>query len=142
MRPHLYKGGSALHIYLSAVPQEAQAASGHCPSLAHVAYRIGTGSALLRQNLPLRTRGGLLSVSDQNAAVVENPESLCAAVMRECNRWGYTGTLLDFEEAVRPDLLEFARLLAQKLRSARRTLYLPERYAPVQYAVPLICTAL
>ena len=48
-----------MQIYLAVTPEETQEARGYCRNLAHVAYRIGPGSALLRQSLLLQTKGGL-----------------------------------------------------------------------------------
>ena len=132
-----------MQTYLAVTPDALQEASRFCRSMAHVAYRIGPGSVLLRQNLLLKTRGGLLSVSDLEAPDIGQPEALCAAVLRECGRRSYAGVLLDFEQPPRRDRVLFAKALAEQLRAGRRTLYLPERYADeVPGGVPLICTAL
>lgn len=132
-----------LQVYLAVTPGQAQEASKYSRPLAHVAYRIGPGSTLLRQNLLLQTRGGLLSISDREAPVIEDPEALCAAVLRECGRRSYSGAVLDFEEPPRRDRLAFAERLGQLLSAGRRTLYLPESYgAAAKDAVVLICTAI
>jgi hypothetical protein len=132
-----------LQIYLSAAPQDAQQAAAYGRPLAHMAYRIGPGSTLLRQNLLLQSRGGLLSVSDREAPPIPSPEELCAAVLRECGRRGYSGVVLDFEEPPRQDRQAFAQLLSRQLRAGRRTLYVSEAYASaVPDAVALLCTAM
>ena len=132
-----------MQTYLAVTPDALQEASRFCRSIAHVAYRIGPGSVLLRQNLLLNTRGGLMSVSDREAPDIGQPQALCAAVLRECGRRGYTGVLLDFEQPPRRDRIQFAQALSQQLRAGQRRLYLPERYADnVPGAIPLICTAL
>ena len=132
-----------MQIYLAAAPDAAQEASRHRRPLAHVAYRIGPDSTLLRQSLLLQTKGGLLSVSDRDAPPIEDPDALCAAVLRECGRRGYQGAVLDFEDAPRQDRLSFAERLGEALSNSRRTLYLPERFhAAAQNAVLLICTAI
>lgn len=132
-----------MQIYLAVTPGEYQTAAPYCRAFAHVAYRIGSDSTLLRQNLLLQTKGGLLCVTDRDAPNIPDPEKLCAAVQRECSRRGYVGVLLDFELPPAPDRQAFAQLLAQQLAAARRTLYVPERYAhTVPMAVPLVCTAL
>ena len=133
-----------MQLYLAVTPGEAREAAQYGRTLAHVAYRIGPGSTLLRQNLNLQTQGGLLSVSDREASPIGDPDALCAAVLRECGRRSYTGALLDFEEPPRQDRLEFARRLGQALAAGRRTLYLPERYAQAagNSAVVLVCTAI
>ena len=103
-----------MQIYLAVTPAEAQEASRFRCSLAHVAYCIGPDSTLLRQNLLLQTRGGLLSVTDRGAPFIASPERLSAAALRECGRRSYGGVLLDFEQPPAPDRL----------------------------AIPLICTAI
>jgi len=118
-----------LQIYLAVTPDvEQQAASCGC-ALSHVAYRIGPDSTLLRQNLLLQTKGGLLSVSDRNTPPIPDVNTLCAAVLRECARRSYEGVVLDFEEPPRQDRLKFAELLGQLLPKRQRTLYVPESYA-------------
>lgn len=118
-----------MQVYLAVTPKELQAAGRFTRSFAHVAYRIGTDSTLLRQDLLLQTRGGLLSVSDRDAPRIEAPESLCAAVLRECGRRSYTGVVLDFEEPSTEDRLAFVEQLERTLNRNRKGLYLPERYA-------------
>ena len=132
-----------MRLFLAVTPDEAQTASKYKRTLAHVAYRIGPGSTLLRQNLLLQTRGGLLSISDREASPIGDPDALCGAVLRECGRRGYSGVVLDFEERPKPDRLAFARRLGRVLSDNRRTLYLPESCgAAAQNAVVLICTAM
>lgn len=118
-----------MQVYLSVTPGEAQSAMKYRRPLAHVAYRIGAESSLLRQNLLLQTRGGLLSVSDREAPEIGDPEALCAAVLRECGRRNFQGVLLDFEERPRPDRLAFVSRLGERLSASRRSLYLPESCA-------------
>ena len=43
-----------LQTYLVVAPEEYQAAAPFCRGFAHAAYRIGSDSTLLRQNLLLR----------------------------------------------------------------------------------------
>lgn len=131
-----------MQIYLAVTPEASQEAMGHCRNLAHVAYRVGPESVLLRRGLLLQTKGGLLSVSDHEAPFIDNPESLRDAVLRECGRRNYAGVLLDFEEAPRRDRRAFIAALAPALSASRRTLYLPEGYAKdIPGAVALLCTA-
>ena len=131
-----------MQIYLAVTPEASQEAQAHCRNLAHVAYRIGPGSALLRQSLLLQTKGGLLSVSDRDAAFIDSPEELRDAVLRECGRRGYPGVLLDFEEPPRRDRTAFVSVLAPALSASRRALYLPERYAgAAPGGIVLLCTA-
>ena len=131
-----------MQIYLAVTPEASQEAQNYCRNLAHVAYRIGPGSALLRQSLLLQTKGGLLSVSDHGAPFIDSPETLRDAVLRECGRRNYGGVLLDFEEASRRDRTAFVAALAPALSASRRSLYLPRTYAAsAPSAVELLCTA-
>ena len=129
-----------MQIYLAVTPAEAQEASRFRCSLAHVAYCIGPDSTLLRQNLLLQTRGGLLSVTDRGAPFIASPERLSAAALRECGRRSYGGVLLDFEQPPAPDRVAFAETLARRL--SPRPVYVPESYAAASGAIPLICTAI
>ena len=126
-----------MQVFLAVTPGELAEAMPFSRSFAHVAYRIGEESALLRQSLLLQTRGGLLAVSDRGAPPIGDPEKLCAAVLRECGRRSYGGVLLDFEEPPRPDRLAFVRRLGQILSASRRALYLPEAWAEAVCAAPL-----
>lgn len=124
-----HKGEFPLQLFITAAPNEMQQAGAYGRPLAHMAYRIGEDSSLLRQNLLLQTRGGLLGISDQKAPVVKDPVALSQAVLRECGRRSYTGVLLDFESVDRPDLSAFVSHLSQALLSGRRALFVPEAYA-------------
>ena len=70
-----------MQLYLAVTPGDARKAAQFGKALAHVAYRIGPGSTLLRQDLPLQSRGGIPSVSDREAPKIGDPEALCAAVL-------------------------------------------------------------
>ena len=128
-----------MQIYLAAGPSDAQEAARYRRPLAHVAYRIGPGSTLLRQNLLLETRGGLLSVTDRDAPPVDRPDVLAAAAVRECGRRGYAGAVLDFEGPSAPDRLAFAAELVKRL--APRPLYVPESFREAEGTVVLVNTA-
>ena len=117
-----------MQTVLIAAPAEFREASRFGLPLAHAAYRIAEGSALLRQNLPLQARGGLLLVGDREAPAVTEPEAVCAAAIRECSRRDYGGVVLDFEGPPRPDLLALARCLGPRLAARELGLYLPEPY--------------
>ena len=131
-----------LQIYLAVTPQDCLKASVCGQSLAHVAYRIGRGSSLLRSGEGRRR--GLLSLSDRNAPPVQRPEALTAALLREIRRRSSPGILLDFEgEAVRDDLAKLAACLVRALPTNRQPVYVPEPYAAaVPGTVPLLCTAI
>lgn len=131
-----------MQIYYAVTAPDFREAVGRGRKFAHVAYRIGAESELLRRSPPLQTHGDMMSVSDRDAGTVTSPETLCGAVVRECLRRGYRGAVLDFEEPPREDLRGFAALLEKRLRDNRRTLYVPAPYADAAPdAIALVCTA-
>ena len=131
-----------MQVFLSVAPRDARAALQFHNRLAHVAYRIGEQSRLLRQNL-LQSRGGILSLSDYRCPPIEKPEALCREILQECNLRSYGGVLADFEGEARQDRLAFLEKLCAALRRSSRRLFLPERYAlQVPGATAVICTAL
>lgn len=135
------RGERVLQVYLGITPREYRSASRFSRNFAHVAYRIGEGSSLLRQELLMNVRGGLLTIGDRAAPPVNDPKALTAAVLRECSRHSYNGVLLDFEATPRQDLGRFACQLTRELRSIG-PLYVPESYSTaVPDAIPLVCTA-
>ena len=132
-----------MQIFLAVSPAEVQSAAGYHRPLAHAAYRIGEDSSLLRQNLLLQARGGLLCISDRNAPFIGNPTALCQGILRECSRRSYQGVLLDFEDVPTPDRFVFIRQLEQTLLAQKKPLYLPEHCMDAApKSIGLICTAL
>lgn len=133
-----------MQVYLSVTPSQLREASRFTHSFVHMAYRIGPESTLLRQNLLIQTRGGLLGMSDHDAPTVEEPEKIAAAAARECSRRSYGGAVLDFETPhPRGDLLLLAGAMGTLFQKNRLALYVPEAYAaaaPMAYV--LVCTAL
>ena len=129
-----------MRLFLAVTPAEVREASRFTSSLAHVAYCLGPESTLLRQNLLLETKGGLMSISDRGAPQIKEPEKLSAAVIRECSRRNYAGAVLDFESTVTPDRQAFVNFVVKQLTAVRRSLFVPETYA-VSGASILINTA-
>lgn len=130
-----------MQVYLCVTPRDARAAMKYHNRLAHVAYRIGEGSQLLRQNL-LQLRGGILSLSDLNCPAITKPDALCREIRQECGLRGYVGVLADFEEGITPDRIAFLEKLSAILRQCKRRLFIPEAYATqVSGATAVICTA-
>ena len=131
-----------MRIYHAVTARDHVRAAAPGRRFAHVAYRIGPGDELLRQDLPLQTRGDLMSLSDRDAPAVGDPQGLCAAVSRECSRRGYAGVVADFEDAPREDLRAFLSCLDDRMARTDRILYVPASYiAAAPGAVMLLCTA-
>ena len=143
MCPRAQEEARNLQVFLAVAPREVRAALQFHNRLAHVAYRIGSGSVLLRQNLLLRTQGGLLSLSDAEAPAVGRPEQLARQIWQECGLRGYGGVLADFEEPPTDDRAALLIRLRAILQANRRRLYVPEAYGPrVPGATVVVCTAL
>ena len=141
MCPAAQEEARSLQVFLSAAPREVRAALQYHNRLAHVAYRIGEDSRLLRQNL-LQIRGGLLSLSDYGCPPIQRPDSLCRELLRECALRCYSGVLADFEGPSAQDRLLFLEKLCAAMSRSGRRLFLPERYAlQVPGSTAVICTA-
>ncbi len=132
-----------MQLYLSVTADRCRQAMAHHKSIAHVAYRIGTNSRLLRQPLLMDTKGGILSLSDHDAPPIDAPQQLCSAIFRECCQRNFHAVLADFEEPLTRDRLLFLQYLQNVLERNRRRLYLPEKIAlRVPRSTAVICTAL
>ena len=114
-------------LYLAATPDRLAQARAVTPRLAHVAYRLGSGSELLAAPLPSTLRGGLMVVSDWDCPPLDDPDRLARQLARVCLRRGYAGAAADFDPPARPD---------------RAALLVPEHYAACHGASVLLCTAL
>jgi len=128
-----------MQVYLSVTPQAQQRTAGLVRSFAHAAYRIGPDSELLRQGGG--PRGGVMSLSDREAAEISDPGPLADAVVRECLLREFSGVLLDFEGPPSPGRRALAEALLPRLTVRRRRLWAPEPCAPPG-AETLVNTAL
>lgn len=129
-----------MQIYLAVTPAEAQEASRFRCSLAHVAYCIGPDSTLLRQNLLLQTRGGLLSVTDRGAPFIASPERLSAAALPGVRAAELRRRAAGFRAASCAGPAGLCGDAGRRL--SPRPVYVPESYAAASGAIPLICTAI
>ena len=129
-------------LYLAATPDRLAQARAVTPRLAHVAYRLGSGSELLAAPLPSTLRGGLMVVSDWDCPPLYDPDRLARQLARVCLRRGYAGAAADFDPPARPDRAALLQALLPLLASCGRALYVPEHYAACHGASVLLCTAL
>lgn len=129
-----------MQLYLAVASDDLSNAKAYTPYLAHVAYRIGADSHLLRAALPRQLRGGMAVLSDRDAPAVPWD---CAIdeLTQECVQRNYAGVILDFEDNAPHD--SFVRSLDDALTRIRRRLFVPESYAAhATHAAVLINTAL
>ena len=118
-------------LYLAATPDRLAQARAVTPRLAHVAYRLGSGSELLAAPLP-----------DWDCPPLDDPDRLARQLARVCLRRGYAGAAADFDPPARPDRAALLQALLPLLASCGRALYVPEHYAACHGASVLLCTAL
>ena len=132
-----------MQLYLAVTPDKQREAARYTERLAHVAYRIGRDGRLVRRDLLVRTRGGMMVLGDGDGGSVCDPAALCRDVWRECGNRGYGGVLADFEQRETPEKAAFLSALGRVLTRNGKRLYVPEQYgAQVPQASVLICTAL
>jgi len=131
-----------LQVYLATAPKYYREASSYHHRIAHAAYRIGIDSRLLRQAMPMSTKGGILVLSDRGAAPILRPEQLCRDILQECFQRNFHSVLADFEERATPDRVTFLQRLQATLQKNSRTLFLPEAIAKHLGGIAVINTAL
>ena len=114
-----------MQVILAVAPADRRDALRYTRQLAHAAYRIGADSALLRRESGGEVHGGLLVLSDQDAPAEFDAEKLSVSIVRECDRRGYRGVLID-QECTPPETMQpLARLLVRRFRR-RRAVFVPE----------------
>lgn len=116
-------------LILTAPPAAVQVASSYGLPIGHMAYRIGPGGHLLRANIPLNLRGGLMLVDGSGFDGRMDVNSFCQQVIRECAARVFDGVILDFEEQPHPLLGQIVNKLGALLTRRSWPLYVTEEYA-------------
>lgn len=116
-------------LILTAPPAAARAATAHGLPVGHMAYRVGPGAHLLRANIPINLRGGLMVVDGSGFDGRGDPGPFCQQVIRECSARGFDGVILDFEGRPNPLLGQIAGRLGSLLSRRSWPLYVTEEYA-------------
>ena len=130
-----------MQIYLTAAPEELRMAQKYPCQIAHLAYTIGKDLHLMRHNLLLNTKGGLLSLSASDCPPIPSGDALRRELLRECGIRGFRG--ISAELPVREDTTVFLRRLQQSLAQERKSLFLPKETASsVPGSIAVVCTAL
>ena len=118
-----------LNLMFAAPPDQTQAALSYGVPVAHMAYRLGPGPALLRSAVPASLQGGLMMMDDQGCGGGRgDPLPFCRQVARECAARGFQGVVADWDSPLTPALGRLARALDQTLAEREWPLYLPEDY--------------
>ncbi|MPM45298.1 hypothetical protein SDC9_91984 [bioreactor metagenome] len=118
-----------LRLILTAPPDSVTAAQGYGLPVAHMAYRLGPGLRLLRAQLPLTARGGLMLIGDEDFDGSGDPALFCQEVIKECAARGFDGVMLDLERPVSPLLGKVVSELSALLVKRGWPLFVPEEYA-------------
>lgn len=116
-------------LILTAPPAAAREASSHGLPVGHIAYRVGPGGHLLRSNIPINLRGGLMVVDSGGSDGRGDPALFCQQVIRECTARGFDGVILDFEGQPQPLLGQIINRLGAQLARRGWPLYITEEYA-------------
>ena len=117
-----------IKLILTAPPACASVASSHGLPVGHVAYRIGPGAQLLRANIPLNLRGGLMVIDGTGFDGRGDAAAFCQQVIRECGNRSFDGVILDFEGRPLPVLEQIVARLSGLLSKRGWPLYVPEHY--------------
>ena len=116
-------------LILTAPPSAAREATSFGLPVGHMAYRIGPGAHLLRSNISINLRGGLMVVDGTTFDGRGDPASFCQQLVRECNARGFDGAILDFEGQPYPLLGQVIQRLGGMFSRRGWPLYVTEAYA-------------
>ncbi len=116
-------------LILTAPPDAAREATSHGFPVGHMAYRVGPGAHLLRANIPINLRGGLMVVDGGGFDGRGEAGPFCQQVIRECSARGFDGVILDFEGRPHPLLGQIVNRLGALLSRRGWPLYVTEEYA-------------
>lgn len=106
--------------------------------LGHMAYRIGTDCRLLRSDIPINLRGGVMVLSDTGFGNTGNPKFLSQQIIRECSVRGFDGILCDFDQPPTPLLRQIVSNLSELSCQRGWPLYIPLEYASASKKAKLL----
>ncbi len=130
-------------LIMTSPPASAQAASAYGLPVGHMAYRIGPGGYLLRANIPINLRGGLMVIDGSGFNGRTDTNAFCQQVIRECTARAFDGVILDFEGNQEPLLCQIINKLGSLLMRRGWPLYVTEQYGGVsEHARVIIPSAL
>ena len=116
-------------LLLTTPPDSAPSATAFGLPVGHMAYRVGPGAHLLRSNIPINLRGGLMVVDGTTFDGRGDPVSFCQQMVRECSARGFDGAILDFEGQPYPLLGQAIQRLGGMFTRRGWPLYVTEAYA-------------
>lgn len=116
-------------LLLAVPPSSYQSACVHGLPVAHMAYRMGAGCHLLRANIPVAARGGLMVIADTEYDGRGDHAVFCREVIRECNARNFDGVICAFSHAPTQLLGRVVTELGELTARRSWPLYVPEAYA-------------
>jgi len=119
---------STSRFILVATPDQMRAAAAHSLPLAHMAYRLGSGSHLFRSSFPAPPRGGLMMIGEDRFDGQGDAPVFCREVLRECQLKNFSGVIFDPESSPTPTLSRIIVGLGEQLSRRGLSYYLPETY--------------
>ncbi len=116
-------------LILTAPPSAVRDAASYGLPIGHMAYRVGAGAHLLRANIPINLRGGLMVVDGGGFDGRGDAGAFCQQVIRECSARSFDGVILDLEGRPHPLLGQIVNRLGAQLARRGWPLYVTEEYA-------------
>ncbi len=116
-------------LILTTPPSTARDATACGLPVGHMAYRVGPGAHLLRSNISINLRGGLMVVDAAPFDGRGDCAAFCQQVVRECSARGFDGAILDFEGQPYPLLGQIIHRLGGMFSRRGWPLYVTEAYA-------------
>lgn len=116
-------------LILTSPPSTAREATAFGLPVGHMAYRVGPGAHLLRSNISMNLRGGLMVVDSTAFDGRGDPATFCQQLVRECTARGFDGAILDFEGQKYPLLGQIIHRLGGMFSRRGWPLFVTEAYA-------------
>lgn len=116
-------------LIIAAPPSAVREATAYALPVAHMAYRIGQNLQLLRANIPINLRAGLMMICCSGFDGHGDVINFCRQVIRECSIRNFDGIVLDFEGSAHPLLGQVVSKLGAITAQRNWPLFVPEEYA-------------
>lgn len=116
-------------LIIIAPPSAVREATSYALPVAHMAYRVGQNLQLLRANIPINLRAGLMVIGSSDFDGHGDVVNFCRQVIRECSIRNFDGIILDFEGAAQPLLGQIINKLGAITAQRNWPLFVPEEYA-------------
>lgn len=116
-------------LIIAAPPAAIRDATSYALPVAHMAYRIGPNLQLLRANMPINLRAGLMVIGCSSPPKHGDIVGFCRQVVRECSMRNFDGIILDFEGPSHPFVEQMIGTMDSIITQRGWPLFVPEQYA-------------